>query len=42
MMLTDTGPIVALIDKGQLDIHQRCVETYRKIGGPLLTTAAVL
>ena len=38
MILVDTGPLVALIDAGQGDIHQRCVETYQNIREPMLTT----
>ena len=38
MMLTDTGPIFALLDKGQIQLHQQCVETYRQINSPLITT----
>ena len=38
MMLIDTGPLVALIDKGQGDIHTRCVEAYQQLRGSLLTT----
>lgn len=37
MTLTDTGPIVAMLDKRQRQ-HQQCVEIYRRIGSPLLTT----
>ncbi|MBP0020438.1 MAG: PIN domain-containing protein [Cyanobacteria bacterium SBLK] len=38
MILTDTGPLIALIDKGQGDAHTRCVATYRTFTDPLLTT----
>ncbi|VXD17240.1 conserved hypothetical protein [Planktothrix serta PCC 8927] len=38
MILIDTGPLVALIDKGQGATHLQCVETYRKLTGSLLTT----
>ena len=38
MILIDTGPLVALIDAGQGEVHTRCVEAHRKLTGPLLTT----
>jgi len=38
MNLIDTGPIIALIDQGQGEIHTQCVETCQKLTGPLLTT----
>ncbi len=38
MMLIDTGPLVALIDKGQGEVHARCVKVYQKLTGPLITT----
>ena len=38
MTLVDTGPLIALIDKGQGDVHTRCVETYQQLTGSLLTT----
>lgn len=38
MILIDTGPLIALIDKGQGDVHTRCVEVYRQLTGSLLTT----
>ena len=38
MILVDTGPLVALIDKGQGDTHVKCVQTYKTLTGSLLTT----
>lgn len=38
MMLIDTGPLVALIDKGQGAIHAQCVATYQQLTAPLITT----
>lgn len=38
MILVDTAPLIALIDAGQGTAHQRCVETYRLINEPMLTT----
>jgi len=38
MILVDTGPLIALIDKGQGDIHTQCVEAYQQLTGSLLTT----
>lgn len=38
MILIDTGPLVALIDKGQGKTHIKCVETYKTLTGSLLTT----
>jgi uncharacterized protein len=38
MTLTDAGPLIALIDKGQSVAHQQCVEAQRSLRGPLLTT----
>jgi uncharacterized protein len=35
--LVDTGPLVALFDKGQNAENRRCVTTYRQIGNPLST-----
>lgn len=37
MNLTDAGPIVAILDKGQTQ-HRQCVKAYRQIGSPLITT----
>jgi len=31
MILIDTGPLIALIDKGQGETHTRCVEIYNKL-----------
>lgn len=38
MILIDTGPLVALIDKGQGEIHTRCVKIYQQLTSPLITT----
>lgn len=38
MILIDTGPLIALIDAGQGEIHTRCLETQRNIQGSLFTT----
>ena len=38
MMLTDAGPIFAILDKGQVQLHRQCIETYRQISSPLITT----
>lgn len=38
MILIDTGPLIALIDKGQGEAHTRCVEAYKPLTGVLLTT----
>jgi predicted nucleic acid-binding protein len=37
VILTDAGPLVALIDRGERD-HARCRALLEKIEGPLLTT----
>lgn len=37
MILTDAGPLVALIDRGEPD-HEKCVDTLAKLRGPMLTT----
>ena len=37
MILTDAGPLVALLDRGEPD-HRRCVETLARLRGPMLTT----
>jgi len=37
MILTDAGPLVALIDRGEPD-HSRCRKTLRLLSGPMLTT----
>ena len=41
MILTDTGPLVALFDPADQD-HGRCVERLRSIREPLVTTVPVL
>lgn len=41
MILTDTGPLVALFDPADGD-HQRCVGILTTIEGPLCTTVPVL
>jgi hypothetical protein len=38
MTLIDTGPMVALIDEGQQEIHLTCAAAHQSIIGPLLTT----
>ncbi|MCY7276046.1 MAG: PIN domain-containing protein [Phormidesmis sp. CAN_BIN44] len=38
MILVDTEPLIALIDKGQGEIHTQCVETYQQLTAPLITT----
>lgn len=37
MILTDAGPLVALVDRGEPD-HEKCVDTLAKLRGPMLTT----
>ena len=37
MILTDAGPLVALLDRGEPD-HLKCKETSVRLHGPLLTT----
>lgn len=39
--LVDTGPLLALIDKGDAD-HQRCEEAARQLKGDLVTTWPVI
>jgi len=41
MTLVDTGPLVALFDP-QDEQHDRCRQTLKKIGEPILTTTPVL
>jgi predicted nucleic acid-binding protein len=36
--LIDAGPLVALLDKGQGELHQKCVAVQKNLVGPLLTT----
>ncbi len=38
MTLVDTGPMVALIDRGQAEQHRKCAAVRQSITGPLLTT----
>lgn len=38
MNLIDTGPLIAIIDQGQGEVHQRCVQTCQRLSGSLLTT----
>jgi uncharacterized protein len=40
MTLVDAGPLIALIDRGQGDLHRRCVEVQRNLVGPLITSWA--
>jgi predicted nucleic acid-binding protein len=42
MTLVDAGPLIALIDKGQGEVHQRCLEAQKLLTGPLLTTWSCL
>jgi len=37
VILTDAGPLVALVDRGEPD-HEPCVDTLAKLRGPMLTT----
>jgi len=37
VILTDAGPLVALVDRGEPD-HEQCVNTLAKLRGPMLTT----
>ena len=37
MMLTDAGPLVAILDRGEQH-HQACVECLAQLTGPMLTT----
>lgn len=38
MIIIDTGPLVALADKGQGKIHQKCVEVIQQVSDVLVTT----
>ena len=38
MNLVDTGPLIALIDKGQGEVHTRCIAACQQMKGPLVTT----
>lgn len=37
MILTDAGPLVAIIDRGEPD-HERCTKALRNLAGVMLTT----
>jgi predicted nucleic acid-binding protein len=37
MILTDAGPLVAILDRGESD-HQTCVDCLAELSGPMLTT----
>lgn len=37
MILTDAGPLVAIIDRDEAD-HRRCASTLEQLAGPMLTT----
>ncbi|MGZ8494698.1 MAG: PIN domain nuclease, partial [Candidatus Binatia bacterium] len=37
MILTDAGPLVALVDQGEAD-HDACVASLVKFTGPMVTT----
>jgi hypothetical protein len=39
MILTDAGPLIAILDRGEQH-HQVCVECLSKLTGPMLTTWA--
>ncbi len=36
--LADAGPLIALIDKGQGEVHRACVAAASALDAPLLTT----
>ena len=38
MTLTDAGPLVAILDRGQGSIHETCVATLPSLDLPLVTT----
>lgn len=38
MILIDTGPLVALTDKGQGALHHKCVSVINQLPSPLITT----
>ncbi|NJK52115.1 MAG: PIN domain-containing protein [Acaryochloris sp. RU_4_1] len=38
MNLIDTGPLIAIIDRGQGEIHSQCTQACQQLSGPLLTT----
>jgi hypothetical protein len=40
--LIDTGPLVALIDKGDKETHEKCVSIVKKLSGSLTTTLPCL
>jgi predicted nucleic acid-binding protein len=41
MELTDTGPLIALLDRSQGIQHQRCQTTFSSFTSPLITTREV-
>jgi hypothetical protein len=38
MIIVDAGPLVALIDKGQTDTHEKCSAALQNLISPLLTS----
>lgn len=40
MILTDAGPLIALIDKGQGEAHHLCFDTLKTLRGQMLSTWA--
>ncbi|HSO74392.1 MAG TPA: PIN domain-containing protein [Blastocatellia bacterium] len=38
MTLVDAGPLIALIDKGQGEAHEKCIAAQKVVVGSLLTT----
>lgn len=38
MTLIDTGPLVAMLDRGQPELHRKCVAVCAKLTTPLLST----
>lgn len=38
MTLVDAGPLIALIDKGQGEAHEKCVAAQKLVVGSMLTT----
>ncbi len=42
MMLTDAGVLIALFEPREIVNHSRCIEVYRSLNEPLITTLACI
>jgi uncharacterized protein len=38
VILVDASPLIALLDNGQQEVHERCLSTWNSVRQPMLTT----